>query len=262
MVNIMSWNVNGIRASVKKGFLEWLADENPLLLCIQETKIHEDQIPKELRNPASYLSYWSCAQRKGYSGTCTYALKEPLSHRSRFDIPHFDEEGRIVETEYNNFFLYNVYFPNGQKDDERLQYKLKFYSDFLEFTLEQQKITKKGVIIVGDFNTAHTEIDLKNPKANSKYSGFLPIEREWIDKYIAAGYIDIYRKRNPEAVDQYSWWSYRMNARERNIGWRIDYFMISPGLEEHVLEAQIHQDVMGSDHCPVSLTLDFDINKL
>lgn len=256
MIRIFSWNVNGIRAAVKKGFFEWLSQEKPDLLCVQETKIHEEQIPKELRSPDGYQSYWNCAERKGYSGTCTFAVNEPQNQRTHFDKANFDEEGRIVETEHEKFILYNVYFPNGQKDDERLHYKLDFYSDFLDFTLDVQKTSKKEIIIVGDFNTAHTAIDLKNPKANEKYSGFLPIEREWIDKYIAAGYIDIYRKRNPDAQDQYSWWSYRMKARERNTGWRIDYFMITPGLEKYVTDVGIHQDIMGSDHCPVSLTLD------
>lgn len=255
-MRIYSWNVNGIRAAVKKNFMEWMGEEKPDLLCLQETKIHEAQIPKELRNPHGYESYWSCAERKGYSGTCTYALKKPLSARSVFGKSNFDEEGRIVETEHEKFFLYNVYFPNGQKDDERLQYKLEFYSDFLDFTLKQQAASKKEIIIVGDFNTAHKHIDLKNAKSNEKYSGFLPIEREWIDKYVAAGYVDIYRKLNPDALDQYTWWSYRMNARENNTGWRIDYFMITPGVEKWVSDTRIHQDVMGSDHCPVSLTLD------
>jgi exodeoxyribonuclease-3 len=162
---------------------------------------------------------------------------------------------RFIETEHKNFFLYNVYFPNGQKDDERLRYKLNFYKDFLEYTLSVKNKTKKEIIILGDFNTAHKEIDLKNPKENENYSGFLKIEREWIDKYLEAGYVDIFRYFNPDLKDQYTWWTYRFKARDRNIGWRIDYFMITKKLVKKVVETKILSDVKGSDHCPILLEI-------
>lgn len=254
-MKIASWNVNGIRAVLNKGFFEWLYKENPDILCLQEIKISGNQLTEELINPKDYITIWNCSKRKGYSGTSSFLKEKPLNSKINFDNPIFNDEGRIIETELNDFILYNVYFPNGQMSDERLKYKLDFYRDFLDYSLKQKKDKKKEIIIVGDFNTAHTEIDLKNPKANENYSGFLKIEREWIDKYLQAGYIDIFRKNHPDEKDHYSWWTYRFNARLNNVGWRIDYFLISDGLVSKVKEASILKDVTGSDHCPISLVI-------
>lgn len=254
---IYNWNVNGIRACIKKGFFDWLKETSPDILCLQETKINPGQLTKELQNVDGYEIIWNSAQRRGYSGVATFYKNNIISQKSGFGIDKYDVEGRVIEVELDKFILFNVYFPNGQKDEERLNYKLDFYKDFLDYTLQRKKEKNKDIIIVGDFNTAHTEIDLRNPKANEKYSGFMPIERKWIDKYIEAGYTDIFRNFNPGKPDQYTWWSYRFNARLKDIGWRIDYFMITDGLIDKVKKVLIHKDVMGSDHCPISLELVF-----
>jgi len=254
-MKIYSWNVNGIRAVINKNFFNWLYETQPDILCMQETKINETQLMEELLNPKGYKTLWSFAEKKGYSGTAVFYKDDPVSYKINFNNKKFDEEGRVIELEKDNFILYNVYFPNGQMSDERLQYKLDFYKEFLDFTLRQKQERDKEIIIVGDFNTAHTEIDLKNPKANENYSGFLKIEREWIDKYLDNGYIDIYRKLHPGELDQYTWWTYRFGARERNIGWRIDYFLITKGLVSNIIDTRIHSNIMGSDHCPISLTI-------
>ncbi len=252
-MKLYSWNVNGIRAAAKKGFLEWLTTEAPDVVCLQETKAREEQVPQEILELAGYHKYWHSAQRPGYSGVATFSKTEPHYVQHGLGIKRFDAEGRVLITEYDNFLLYNIYFPNGQRDQERLDYKLDFYRDLLEI-LDEQVASGVNVVVTGDWNTAHTEIDLANPKANAKTSGFMPIEREWIDKYIDHGYVDTFRLFHTEP-ERYSWWTYRFGARERNVGWRIDYFFVNEGFADQVIDADIHDQVLGSDHCPVSLEI-------
>lgn len=254
-MKLISWNVNGIRATARKGFLDWLADESPDVLCLQETKAQPDQLTPELRRPPGYHTYWHSAERKGYSGVATYSKTEPLRIEAGFGIEEFDIEGRVLMTEYPGFKLFNVYFPNGKQSRERLDYKLRFYAAFLEHceTLHAQG---DCLIVCGDVNTAHKEIDLARPKQNEKTSGFLPEEREWIDRYLAHGFVDAFRAFNPDEPAQYTWWSYISNARARNVGWRIDYHLVSASLMPAVTDASILSDVIGSDHCPIALELD------
>ncbi|QZY53763.1 exodeoxyribonuclease III [Crassaminicella profunda] len=253
-MKIYSWNVNGIRAIKKKGFLEWMEEENPDILCIQETKAHKEQLDESLLNIEGYEAFFCSGERKGYSGVAVYTKLEPITVKTGIGIERFDSEGRILILEYEEFTLLNIYFPNGQKDDERLKYKLEFYDAILAYCDGLKEMGKK-LVICGDYNTAHKEIDLKNPKTNEKRSGFLPIERAWIDKFISHGYIDTFRTLYLEEV-KYSWWSYRFNARKNNAGWRIDYHFVSDNLFEKVKDAKILNEVMGSDHCPVTLELD------
>lgn len=252
-MKIYSWNVNGIRAIQKKGFLEWVSEESPDILCLQEIKANQDQLDDELINIEGYYSYFNSAERKGYSGVAVYTKQKPLNVCYEIGIEKFDSEGRIIVCEYADFTLLNIYFPNGQKDDERLNYKMEFYDEILAYCNKEVARGKK-LVISGDYNTAHNEIDLKNPKANSERSGFLPIERAWIDKFIANGYVDTFRKIYPEEI-KYSWWSYRFNARKNNAGWRIDYHFVSENLFKQVKDASIINEVMGSDHCPVVVEL-------
>lgn len=253
-MKIYSWNVNGLRAVSKKGFFEFISNDNPDILCIQETKLQLDNLSEELQNINGYYSYFSCAEKKGYSGVATYTKEKPISVKYGMGIERFDSEGRILITELSKFILFNIYFPNGQKDDERLKYKMDFYDALLDY-LNKLKVEGKKLIICGDYNTAHNEIDIKNAKANEKYSGFLPIERAWIDKFISEGYVDTFRSIHKDEV-KYSWWSYRFKARERNAGWRIDYFFVTENLIKNVNSADILNEVMGSDHCPVTISLD------
>ncbi|NFA60762.1 exodeoxyribonuclease III [Clostridium sporogenes] len=253
-MRVYSWNVNGLRAVAKKNFLEWIEEENPDILCIQETKLQENQLEDNIKNIEGYYSYFSFAEKKGYSGVATYTKEEPISVKHGIGIEKFDSEGRILITEFENFTLLNIYFPNGQRDEERLQYKLEFYEALFNYCDELVKEGKK-LVICGDYNTAHNEIDLKNPKANEKTSGFLRIERDWLDKIIERGYTDTFRNMNPDKI-KYSWWSYRFKARERNAGWRIDYHFVSNNLLDKVKDTEILNDVYGSDHCPVMLELD------
>ncbi|NWG29846.1 MAG: exodeoxyribonuclease III [Ignavibacteriaceae bacterium] len=250
---ILSWNVNGIRAIQKKGFLDWFKKENPDILCLQETKAHPDQLDDELKNIPGYESYFSSAEKKGYSGVVTYTKLKPKSVQQGIGVKKFDSEGRFIITEFDEFTLFNIYFPNGKASAERLQYKMDFYETFLKHCKKLLKECKK-IIVCGDVNTAHKEIDLARPKENSETSGFLPQEREWIDKFLAAGFIDTFRMFNQEP-EQYTWWDMVTRARERNVGWRIDYFYISENLREKITSAKIHQDVMGSDHCPISIEI-------
>lgn len=215
-MKIFSWNVNGIRAVQKKGFIEWVLKEKPDILCLQETKAHIEQLDDELVNIPGYYSYFSSGERKGYSGVATYTKQKPLSVSHGIGVERFDSEGRILVTEYPEFTLLNIYFPNGQKDEDRLKYKMEFYDAILDYCEELKKQGKK-LIISGDYNTAHKEIDLKNPKENEDRSGFLPIERAWLDKFISYGYIDTFRYFYPDE-EKYSWWSYKFKARDRNIG--------------------------------------------
>lgn len=252
-MKIYSWNVNGIRAIKRKGFLEWISEEKPDIIGLQETKIQDEQIPDELRNIEGYYSYFSFAERKGYSGVALYTRVEPISVQYGIGIERFDSEGRIIVAEYPGFVLLNIYFPNGKKNEERLNYKLDFYDAILDFA-EKMRKDGKELIIFGDYNTAHREIDLKNPKSNENISGFLPIERAWLDRLIEHDYIDTFRYLYPDK-ETYSWWSYRTRARERNAGWRIDYHFITGGLEDNLVSADILTDVMGSDHCPVAIEI-------
>lgn len=252
-LNIWSWNVNGLRAVLTKGFTDVITQEKPDIIGLQETKLQAHQIPEEISNLEGYHQYWSHAVRKGYSGTLLLSKPEPLALEDAFQVEEFDTEGRINIAEYEHFFLFNIYFPNGQKDDVRLQYKLRFYDRALE-VMEAKRRTGKAVLVAGDYNTAHKEIDLANPKENEKYSGFLPIERAWLDKIVAAGWVDTFRMFDP-SPQQYSWWSYRAAARPRNIGWRIDYFFVNEEHKQLVTAAGIRQDIMGSDHCPVFVEL-------
>lgn len=254
-MRILSWNVNGIRAVQKKGFLEWLDRESPDILCVQETKAHPDQLDVFLLNPPGYHVYWNSAERKGYSGVATFTRKKPERVQCGFGVSRFDSEGRVLITEFPEFVLLNIYFPNGGRGPERVQYKLEFYEETLRI-VEKLKAEGKNVIISGDYNTAHRPIDLARPEANQKVSGFLPEERAWLDKWINHGQIDIFRKFNPHP-EQYTWWDMKTFARERNVGWRIDYHFVTPKLVSSVQDATIHPDVMGSDHCPIGLKLKF-----
>ena len=251
----VSWNVNGIRAAVKKGFLDWFAGVSPDVLCVQETKIQVDQLTGELACPAGYHAHWNSAERKGYSGVTTWSKVEPLGVETGFGVEEFDVEGRVLMTEYPGLKLFNVYFPNGGRDQERLDYKLRFYASFLQ-TCDALHAQGERLVICGDFNTAHCPIDLARPKQNQKTSGFMPEERVWIDRYLEHGFVDTFRALHPDEAERYTWWMYMRNARERNIGWRIDYFMVSESLMPAVTGADILSDVMGSDHCPVTLELD------
>lgn len=252
---LLSWNVNGIRAIQKKGFLDWFKKENPDILCLQETKAHPDQLDDALKNVEGYESHFSSAEKKGYSGVVTYTKVKPLKVQNGLGIKKFDSEGRFIITEFEEFVLFNIYFPNGKASAERLNYKMDFYDAFLKHCKKLLKQNKK-IVVCGDVNTAHKEIDIARPKENSDVSGFLPEEREWIDKFLAAGFIDTFRVFNNEP-EQYTWWDMVTRARERNVGWRIDYFYISENLKKNLTSSVIHSSVMGSDHCPIEIELKF-----
>lgn len=253
-MKIISWNVNGIRAVQKKGFVEWIAQESPDILCLQETKADISQFPKEVVEHEHYKCVSSSAVKKGYSGVATFS-REIFLDTKKMENQDYDNEGRVLIHELKDFFLLNCYFPNGSRDHKRVPFKMKFCDDILERINHLRK--KKPVIITGDFNTSHHEIDLAHPKTNKKTTGFLPEERAWMDKFTAQGWVDIYRHLHPNQEGAYTWWS-QMNPsiRERNIGWRLDYFFISPELLPRIKEARILNQVRGSDHCPVSITLD------
>ena len=253
-MRILSWNINGIRAIHKKGFLSWLANDAPDVLCLQETKAQVDQLPKELQQVDGYHTYFTSAERKGYSGVAILSQKEPDNIQHGLGIPEFDVEGRTQIATFGDVLLYSVYFPNGKASAERLKYKMDFYAAFLNHAKSAVSNGKK-VIFCGDVNTAHKEIDLARPKQNEDTSGFLPIERAWIDEAIANGFIDTFREFVKEG-DHYSWWDYKTRARDRNIGWRIDYHFISENLRSQLKDAFILDDVMGSDHCPVGIEID------
>lgn len=252
-MKILSWNVNGVRAVQKKGFLEWLEKESPDILGLQETKAHPDQLDVTLLHPKGYHTFWNMGIRKGYSGVAVYTKQKPLSISTGFEISRFDSEGRVIVAEYPDFFFLNIYFPNGKKNDERLQYKMDFYEATGQF-VGKLKVKGKPVITSGDYNTAHKPIDLARPEANQGISGFLPIERAWMDRWVESGQIDIFREFYPDP-HKYSWWDMKSGARQRNVGWRIDYHFITPNLKKAVADALILHTVMGSDHCPVSLIL-------
>lgn len=251
-MKLISWNVNGIRSVFNKGFLEWFTRESPDILCLQETKADFEQFPVEIREMKEHAISHSSAEKKGYSGVATFSRPNILDTK-KIEKPCFDSEGRVLIHELNDFFLLNCYFPNGQRDHKRVPFKMEFCDDVLEKMNQLRK--RKPVIITGDFNTAHTEIDLANPKTNKKTTGFLPNERAWLDKFIGEGYVDIYRHLHPGETGAYTWWSNFAGARERNIGWRIDYFFVTQDLVERVKSASIQPMIRGSDHCPIVLEL-------
>jgi exodeoxyribonuclease-3 len=249
-VKLISWNVNGLRAVLKKKFLEYLAAEQPDVLCLQETKCTPDQV--EQLWPATYTTYWNSAVKKGYSGTAIFTKERPLQVTPNIGISEHDQEGRVQTAEYPGFYLVNVYVPNSKRELLRLPYRLQWDRDFLAYLKKLEK--KKPVILCGDMNVAHTEIDLANPRANVHNHGFTPEERAGFDACVAAGYVDTFRVFE-QGGGHYSWWSPLSGARSRNIGWRIDYFLISKSLCPRLKRAFIQPEVMGSDHCPVGIEL-------
>jgi exodeoxyribonuclease-3 len=255
MNKLFSWNVNGLRAARKKGFLDWLASEKPYAIGLQETKCHPDQLDDELRDPPGYHTYWASAERKGYSGVALYSREEPVSVQIGLGISEFDAEGRTIVADYGEYVLITAYFPNGNRDHKRVPFKMEYKREFLEFC-NNLRDEGHSVIFCGDVNTAHKEIDLARPKQNKKTTGFLPLEREWIDEVVELGYVDTFRELHPDQIGAYTWWSYIGGARNRNVGWRIDYFFATPDIMPHILSADIHPEIFGSDHCPVSLTLE------
>jgi exodeoxyribonuclease-3 len=252
-MKITTWNVNGIRAVMKKGAFDWVRAYAPDVLCMQEVKARYEQLDALERELQGYACHWNPAVRPGYSGVATYTRCQPLEVTPGLGDELFDVEGRVIRMRFPGFLLYNVYFPSGQRGYERVVYKLAFYARLLE---ECDALHRQGerLVICGDFNTAHSEIDLANPKSNHKTSGYLPEERAWVDRYLEHGLVDAYRRLYPERV-QYTWWTYVTNARSRNVGWRLDYFLVSEALVDRVAEVIVHDEVPGSDHCPVTLVL-------
>jgi exodeoxyribonuclease III len=259
-LKIISWNVNGLRAVLNRQALDWVREEHPDLLCLQEIKVRPEQLsPDHFRLFGDYTAVWHPAKRPGYSGVAS--LISPTAFENPADpevqpgmgIDYFDVEGRVIRSRHPGFTLFNVYFPNGQRDHGRLTYKLEFYSRLLEMC-DEIHASGENIIICGDFNTAHRPIDLKNPKQNETTSGFMPEERAWIDKYLQHGFVDVFRELYPDRI-QYTWWTYRFGARARNVGWRLDYFLVSRALLPCVDNVKIHDHIPGSDHCPVELTL-------
>lgn len=252
-MKLISWNVNGIRACVGKGFLDYFQSADADIFCIQETKCQPEQITLEIDG---YFQYWNSAQKKGYSGTAVFSKKEPISVNYGIGHQDYDSEGRAITLEFENFYFVTIYTPNSQRDLARLDFRLTWEDLLRAYLLELDE--KKPVILCGDMNVAHHEIDLKNPKSNMKNSGFTPEERAKMTELLGSGFIDSYRFLNPNQIDVYTWWSYMNKVRERNIGWRIDYFLVSERLREEIADAQVHSDVMGSDHCPVMLELNLE----
>ncbi len=253
-MKIITWNVNGLRAALGKHALDWVWARQPDALCLQEIKARPEQLTDDQRKFPGYEVIWNPAERAGYSGVATFVRAPVLETRIGMNAPHFDVEGRFIQTLHPGFHLMNIYFPNGQRGKERLDYKLDFYAHLLSLC-DEYHARGEAIIITGDFNTAHRPIDLKNPKENEATSGFMPEERAWVQKFLDHGFVDVYRQLYPEKVE-YTWWTYRLNARARGIGWRIDYFLVSQALLPRVREVLVHADVLGSDHCPVELILD------
>ncbi|MEE2757975.1 MAG: exodeoxyribonuclease III [Myxococcota bacterium] len=254
-MKLISWNVNGIRACHRKGaFLSLIEREKPDVLCVQETKAWPEQLDADLLFEHGYDVVWAKAEKKGYSGVATFCRAAPHASVIGMGIPEFDREGRVVQSKWDGLTLINAYFPNGQRDHARLPYKTEFYRSMLTLA-ETERAQGQEVIICGDWNTAHHEIDIRNWKTNRKTSGFTDFERALITEFCDAGYVDVFRRLNPDLADRYTWWSNRVGVRERNIGWRIDYHFVSEGLWPRVSTAAIHDQVMGSDHCPIELLL-------
>ena len=251
MLKLISWNVNGIRACCDKGFRESFERLNADFFCLQETKMQAGQLDLQFEG---YQSYWNYAEKKGYSGTAIFTRQQPLSVAYGIGVDEHDHEGRVITLEMENFYLINVYVPNSQDGLKRLDYRMTWEDDFLAYLKKLEE--KKPVVVCGDLNVAHQEIDLKNPKSNRKNAGFTDEERAKFTKWLDAGFTDTFRHFYPDQKDIYSWWSYRFKAREKNAGWRIDYFVTSQSLDDKLVDAKIHTDVLGSDHCPVELLLD------
>lgn len=251
-MKLVSWNVNGLRACVKKGFLDYFQDVNADIFCVQETKLQEGQIDLELEG---YAQFWNYAEKKGYSGTAIFTKREPLSVKYGFETNDSEPEGRIITLEFAEFYLVNAYTPNSQRDLARLPYRLEWEERVRKYLIQLDQ--EKPVVFCGDLNVAHQEIDLKNAKSNVGNSGFTVEERAKLTQLLESGFVDSFRHFYPEKVGAYSWWSYMNQVRERNIGWRIDYFIASEKIKEQLLDAQIHAEVLGSDHCPVYLELNF-----
>lgn len=249
-MKLISWNVNGIRACVQKGFLDFFREVNADIFCIQESKMQEGQLELDLEG---YYQYWNYAKKKGYSGTAIFTKKEPISVQYGIGMEEHDQEGRVITLEFEDFYMVTVYTPNSQDELKRLDYRMQWETDFLAYLKGLEE--KKPVIFCGDLNVAHREIDLKNPKTNRKNPGFTDEERAKFGNVLAAGFIDTFRYFYPDMTDIYSWWSYRFSARAKNVGWRIDYFCVSEALKDRLTDAKILTDVMGSDHCPVELDL-------
>ena len=252
MKKLISWNVNGLRACVTKGFLDFFNETDADVFCIQESKLQEGQIDLELED---YYQYWNYAEKKGYSGTAMFCKEKPISVAYGIGIDEHDHEGRVITAEFENYYVVTCYTPNSQNELKRLDYRMKWEDDFKAYLKSLEKT--KPVIMCGDLNVAHQEIDLKNPKTNRKNAGFTDEERAKMTALLDDEFIDTYRYFNPDTEGVYSWWSYRFKAREKNAGWRIDYFIASKSLEKHLVSADIHTSVMGSDHCPVELQIDF-----
>ncbi len=250
-MKMISWNVNGIRAIHKKGFLDWFEKESADIVCVQETKADDGQFPKDLTDIKGYEFFYASAEKKGYSGVAVWTKQKPVKVSKSIENKKFDCEGRVLELEFDEFIFFNVYFPNGGASAERLKYKLDFYDYFTDYL---KKIKKKHIIICGDYNTAHFPIDLARPKENEKTSGFMPEERKKLDDLVEAGFVDTFRHFNKESAN-YTWWDYKTAARSRNVGWRIDYFFISKNAVKSLKAAAIMSDVTGSDHCPVSIDI-------
>ena len=252
-MKIVSWNVNGIRAAEKKGFIDYMKKEDPDVICLQETKAHEDQLSDSLKNIPGYKSYFILGEKKGYSGVAIYTKGIPKDLITGCGEPRFDVEGRVLEAEYDDFILFNIYYPNGGRGPDRVKYKLEFYDYMLD---KWENLRKKGkkLILTGDFNTAHKAIDLARPKENAKVTGFLPEERAWLDKLENMGYVDAFRAFNKEP-DWYTYWDQLTRARDRNVGWRIDYFWVTTDVMPIVESAPIRMETLGSDHCPIELYL-------
>ena len=249
-MKLITWNVNGLRAVINKGFKDFFVQSNADIFCIQETKMQEGQLDIQFDG---YQKYFNSASKKGYSGTAIFTKKEPKQITYGIGIEEHDTEGRVITLEYETFYMVNVYTPNSQRELTRLEYRMKWEDEFRKYLKTLDK--KKPIIVCGDFNVAHEEIDLKNPKQNRKSAGFTDEERGKMTELLQSGYIDTYRYLYPEETDCYTWWSYMMKAREKNIGWRIDYFIVSERLKEKIEDVKIHSYVMGSDHCPVELDI-------
>ena len=254
-MKLISWNVNGIRACLIKGFEERFQELDADIFCLQETKCQQGQVKLEL---PGYYQYWNYANRKGYSGTAIFTKKEPLSVFNGMGIEEHDKEGRVITLEFEDFYMVTVYTPNSQSELRRLEYRMQWEKDFLSYLLNLQE--KKPVIVCGDLNVAHKDIDLKNPKTNRNNPGFTDEERACFSTMLESGFVDTFRYFYPDLEGAYSWWSYRFKAREKNAGWRIDYFLVSPVLASKLDDAKIHSGIMGSDHCPVELTINMENN--
>ncbi len=251
---IITYNVNGIRAAIKKGLTEWIAENDYDIICFQETKAHQDQVNVKPFEEMGYQIDWHAAERKGYSGVATFSKTAPQNVTVGCGIDKYDQEGRILRTDYEDFSILNCYFPSGTTGDVRQDFKMEFLADFFEW-IKEVKDSCPNLIVVGDYNIAHTEMDLHDPKSNKKTSGFLPEERAWLSSWFDSGFVDAFRYKHPEKVE-YSWWSYRARARERNKGWRLDYQSVANPMKNRILDAYQLTDIVHSDHCPLMLSLE------